>query len=256
LAQVKSSFKFSMFVGRCVSVPQSDMNAHANGIVFLAFLMPCVSAFIPGSNPAIVSNTPSVFRLPVTQATADAGIPILPNLPTSYDAVVPPLVGEPQIVQASDDAMMATRRQFMTTAAVAAAVGGPTSALASGGATAGGVYLIRAKQRYGDRVKQGAAGYLAIDPSLGAKDPFFLGGEKDSKDYDFTSSSFLLANAFRTTSTAAPNTLPTVKKWTAFLAEHDNFLKLSKKKGGADAAAESYAKSKDLLKVYLTAVEQ
>ena len=56
----------------CVSVlPQSSMNAHAYDIVFLAFLLPCVSAFIPGLNPG-VSNTPSVFRLPVTQATAEA----------------------------------------------------------------------------------------------------------------------------------------------------------------------------------------
>lgn len=151
--------------------------------------------------------------------------------------------------------MPTTRRLFVTTtAAFFSAASVSTPALASGGATAGGAYLLRAKARYSDRVKKGAAAYLALDPSLGGKNPFFQ-GDKDSQAEDFLAAGMLLANAFRTNSTTAPDSLPTVKKYKVFLKEYEAFLKLSKKKGGADAAAECYARSTELLKVYLSSVQ-
>jgi len=61
-----------------------------------------------------------------------------------------------------------TRRSLvdgMTIAAITSLllIGLPVNqALASGGATAGGPYLLSAKQRYNDRVKAGVNGFLAI----------------------------------------------------------------------------------------------
>lgn len=67
------------------------------------------------------------------------------------------------------------RRNFLSQAAVTAAslaaVGSfaaPHPASASGGATAGGAYLLSAKQRYNDRVTKGLKGFLALEESLKA----------------------------------------------------------------------------------------
>ena len=149
---------------------------------------------------------------------------------------------------------LSTRRSFVAAASLFSASSFAQVARASGGATAGGAYLLRAKTRYAARVTKGAQDYLAIDPSVGAKAPFFAGG-KDSPAEDFLAAAYLLANAFRANSTTAPDALPTVKKYKAFLKEYEQFLKLSGKKGGAEAATESYTKSKDLLKTFLASVE-
>ena len=88
-------------------------------------------------------------------------------------------------------------------------------ALASGGATAGGAYLLSAKQRYNERVGKGVAGFLALGSFLeegnidGLRNYFAteeVGGWKD-----LTAAGYLLANAFRRNSTAAPDSLPSVQ---------------------------------------------
>mmetsp|Transcript_58067 Transcript_58067/g.131574 ORF Transcript_58067/g.131574 Transcript_58067/m.131574 type:complete len:189 (-) Transcript_58067:4-570(-) len=144
------------------------------------------------------------------------------------------------------------------TAAVALLLSFQSPVEASGGATAGGAYLIRAKQRYSDRVKKGADSYLALEGAVSGgklvKDSFFDGG-KESAAEDFLAAAYLLANAFRSNSTTAPDSLPTVKKFKAFMKEYEATLKLAKKKGGEDAALESYKKSVDLLKVFLASVD-
>jgi hypothetical protein len=89
------------------------------------------------------------------------------------------------------------------------------AALASGGATAGGVYLLSAKQRYNERVTAGLRAFASLRASLdeGSLDKaadFFTneeaGGWKDS-----STAGYLLANAFRRTSTTPPDSLPAVK---------------------------------------------
>ena len=102
---------------------------------------------------------------------------------------------------------------------------------------------------------KGAAAYLtlgnaAADGSL-AKNSFFEGG-KDSQAEDFLAAAYLLANAFRSNSTSSPDSLPTVKKFKAFMKEYEMTLAASKKKKDA---SESYAKSVELLKVFLDSVE-
>mmetsp|Transcript_32041 Transcript_32041/g.84409 ORF Transcript_32041/g.84409 Transcript_32041/m.84409 type:complete len:209 (+) Transcript_32041:125-751(+) len=142
-------------------------------------------------------------------------------------------------------------------AAIGAAIGvlgivNAEVASASGGATAGGAYLIRAKQRYNDRVVAGAAAFMALG-TINPKDPFFL-GEKEGPAADFLTAAFLLANSFRSNSTTAPDNLPTVKAFKAFKAEYEAMLKSAGKKNAPDTA-DHYAKAKDLLQAYLVKVE-
>ena len=91
----------------------------------------------------------------------------------------------------------------------------PQSVFASGGATAGGAYLLSAKQRYNDRVTAGVQGFLALggpleSGDLGPVKTFF--GEEDKGSWkDLSTAGYLLANAFRRNSTAAPDSLPAVK---------------------------------------------
>mmetsp|Transcript_20029 Transcript_20029/g.29277 ORF Transcript_20029/g.29277 Transcript_20029/m.29277 type:complete len:175 (-) Transcript_20029:1830-2354(-) len=129
---------------------------------------------------------------------------------------------------------------------------------ASGGATAGGVYLLSAKQRYNERVKAGVKEFIALSTSLEAgsldatKDFFAkdaVGGWKDA-----SSAGYLLSNAFRRSSTTPPDSLPTVKKWKAFAAELEVLQKALKKKDSKGALA-SYQKSEALLDAYLESVE-
>lgn len=89
------------------------------------------------------------------------------------------------------------------------------AAIASGGATAGGAYLLSAKQRYNDRVQASLKAFLAL------KKPLESGSIQELKDYfstedvggwkDGSSAGYLLANAFRTSSSKAPDSLPSVK---------------------------------------------
>jgi len=134
----------------------------------------------------------------------------------------------------------------------------PDTACASGGATAGGVYLLSAKQRYNDRVTQGVKAFLALSSSLdtgtvdGVK-AFFLtedaGGWKDA-----SAAGYLLANAFRRSSSTPPDNLPSVKKWKAFAKEVENLQKSTKKKD-VNSIKSAYQKAEDLLDPYLESVE-
>jgi len=65
------------------------MNAHVYDIVFLVCFLPGACAFIPGTHIG-VTNTPSAFRLPVTQDTATATLNDLAPQTSPADAAVPP----------------------------------------------------------------------------------------------------------------------------------------------------------------------
>mmetsp|Transcript_598 Transcript_598/g.763 ORF Transcript_598/g.763 Transcript_598/m.763 type:complete len:219 (-) Transcript_598:215-871(-) len=125
---------------------------------------------------------------------------------------------------------------------------------ASGGATAGGAYLLSAKQRYNERVTKGIKAFLDLDErSIADVNAFFatdeVGGWKDA-----STAGYLLANAFRRNSTTAPDSLPSVKKWKAFAKEVETMAKYAGKKKSADTF-NSYKKALVLLDEYLEAVE-
>ena len=86
---------------------------------------------------------------------------------------------------------------------------------ASGGATAGGAYLLSAKQRYNARVTRAMQGFIALESSLQEgkfdKTKEFLTSEEDGAWKDGSSAGYLLANAFRRSSSTAPDSLPSVK---------------------------------------------
>lgn len=89
------------------------------------------------------------------------------------------------------------------------------AAVASGGATAGGAYLLSAKQRYNDRVKATLKGFVGLQKSVesGSMDDVkaYFVSEEAGAWADGSSAGYLLANAFRRNSSAAPDTLPSVK---------------------------------------------
>ena len=118
------------------------------------------------------------------------------------------------------DSSLNDRRAFLLQIASASLAVGSAGvlvqpALASGGATAGGAYLLSAKQRYNERVTKGIKGYLALEGSLKG------GSVEEAKTYfaseevgtwgDISTAAYLLANAFRRNSTQAPDSLPAVK---------------------------------------------
>ena len=107
-----------------------------------------------------------------------------------------------------------TRATVLSTAALLLSVPVP-NALASGGATAGGAYLLSAKQRYNERVKTGVKGFVGLQSDLeaGNLDPLraYFSNEDAAGWKDFATAAYLLANAFRRNSTAAPDSLPSVK---------------------------------------------
>lgn len=80
---------------------------------------------------------------------------------------------------------------------------------ASGGATAGGAYLLSAKQRYNERVKQGVKGLLAAESALKSGDAnsakAFFSTEDPGSWKDLTAAGYLLSNAFRRSSTQPPD---------------------------------------------------
>lgn len=121
----------------------------------------------------------------------------------------------------NDSAVGASRRDFFQGTAVASIGLGsllslwPRPAIASGGATAGGVYLLSAKQRYDKRVVAGTKAFLALSSSLeggslGEAKSFFAGDDEGTWK-DLSTAGYLLANAFRTSSTTPPDRLPSVK---------------------------------------------
>lgn len=113
------------------------------------------------------------------------------------------------------------RRKFFAQVASAtlaigsASLGQVNPAQASGGATAGGAYLLSAKQRYNDRVIKGIKGFLALESSLKAgsvdEAKAYFAGNEEGQFGDISTAGYLLANAFRTNSNKAPDSLPSVK---------------------------------------------
>jgi len=157
-----------------------------------------------------------------------------------------------------------TRRGWLNDLSIVSLTGVSTlifksdTASASGGATAGGVYLLSAKQRYNARVTEGVKSFLSLSSSLESgslegANAYFLteeaGGWKDS-----SAAGYLLANAFRRSSSTPPDSLPSVKKWKAFAKEVDNLQKALKKKD-VKGVKSAYTKAEDLLEPYLEAVE-
>ena len=110
-----------------------------------------------------------------------------------------------------------TRKTFGT-ASIAAAVTAFARVAevdASGGATAGGAYLLRAKERYNARVTEGAKAYKK------STDLAALFAEKDGALDDLEAAGFLLANAFRINSTQNPDKIVQVQKFKAFKKDAD-----------------------------------
>jgi hypothetical protein len=128
------------------------------------------------------------------------------------------------------------------------------SAHSSGGATAGGAYLLSAKQRYNQRVTAGVKAFVQLSPdNQEALNAYFSTDEVGGWN-DISTAGYLLANAFRRSSTTPPDSLPSVKKWKAFASQIDN-LKNSLKKKDSKAIASSYDKAINLLDAYLEVVE-
>lgn len=70
---------------------------------------------------------------------------------------------------------------------------------------------LSAKQRYNQRVISGLKAFLALDArDLGQVEAFFASQDEGGWD-DLSAAGYLLANAFRTSSTKAPDNLPSVK---------------------------------------------
>ena len=117
------------------------------------------------------------------------------------------------------------RRALLSQAAAAASLmvgagsagifAAPQPAQASGGATAGGAYLLSAKQRYNDRVTKGVKGYLNLEASLKAgsveEAKAYFAGDAVGTFGDISTAGYLLANAFRRSANQAPDSLPSVK---------------------------------------------
>jgi len=134
----------------------------------------------------------------------------------------------------------------------------PTMAQASGGATAGGAYLLSAKKRYYERVKASVSGLLLAADGLKKGDStvakeYFL-SEADGSWKDLTAAGYLLSNAFRRSSSTAPDSLPAVKKYKAFAKEVDNFQKVLKKKG-ATIAIDEFAVVESALNEWLSEID-
>ena len=131
-------------------------------------------------------------------------------------------------------------------------------AYASGGATAGGAYLLSAKQRYNERVTAGVKSFLSLSSSLENGDlsstVSFFTSEEQGGWKDFSSAGYLLSNAFRRSSTTPPDSLPSVQKWKAFAAQVEGMQKAIKKKSKS-GVSKAYAEGLAMLDAYLDAVE-
>ncbi|KAL7559496.1 hypothetical protein ACA910_010310 [Epithemia clementina (nom. ined.)] len=172
------------------------------------------------------------------------------------------------LVSTSSESSTSNRRSFMegivkgsiitaTTAVTFLSVTGQP-AVASGGATAGGAYLLSAKQRYNDRVKSGVIAFLALQPLLEKGDIDGIRAYFTSEDVgawkDLTTAGYLLANAFRRNSTAAPDSLPSVKAWKGFAGQVEKMTASLKKKDTA-GAIEAYKSALSAIDDYLEKVE-
>ena len=126
----------------------------------------------------------------------------------------------------------------------------PLPVSASGGATAGGVYLLSAKQRYNERVTTGITAFLALDVTNKRSLTSFFGKSKkeDSPWSNFSAAGYLLANAFRTSSSTPPDRLPAVKKYKAFASIAESLQKSNDPK-------QTYELAKNSLRDYVDAIE-
>ncbi|KAL7543235.1 hypothetical protein ACHAXR_012519, partial [Thalassiosira sp. AJA248-18] len=126
------------------------------------------------------------------------------------------------------------------------------------GATAGGVYLLSAKQRYNERVLAGIKAFLKLDESMNFRDLAQVNAYFETSDEggweDFSAAGYLLANAFRTSSSKPPDTLPSVKKWKAFAKEIELLKRALAKKNG-EKVLSAYKDAEEKLDAYLDAVE-
>mmetsp|Transcript_4828 Transcript_4828/g.9209 ORF Transcript_4828/g.9209 Transcript_4828/m.9209 type:complete len:208 (+) Transcript_4828:61-684(+) len=186
------------------------------------------------------------YLVPVVAFSPHEGIKKSPLPMTSHSEVVEPLDS--------------SRRKVLQILTASVAFQGLNFdvAHASGGATAGGAYLLSAKQRYNQRVKAGVQGFVdlqrnVVSGNLEGLTVYFTSEEVGSWK-DVSVAGYLLANAFRRSSTTPPDSLPSVKKWKAFAAEVDNLQKSFKKKDVKGVKA-SYDKALGLLNDYLDAVE-
>ncbi|KAL3811245.1 hypothetical protein ACHAXA_003914 [Cyclostephanos tholiformis] len=169
-----------------------------------------------------------------------------------------------RLAAASTTSIIATRRSFaedgitrmitMFASLLSSSSSSSSPANASGGATAGGAYLLSAKQRYNKRVLAGIKSFLTLDArDLGEVNAFLASSEEGGWE-DLSAAGYLLSNAFRTSSTKAPDALPSVKKWKAFAKEIES-LKLASTKKNAERVLSSYASALEKLDDYLAAVE-
>lgn len=152
-----------------------------------------------------------------------------------------------------------SRRSFVALIPAVAGLSIATdSANASGGATAGGAYLLSAKQRYNERVKNSVQALLSVCESLSAGDSkpakVYFTNEDAGSYKDLTAAGYLLSNAFRRNSSSAPDSLPAVKKYKAFAKEVEELQKVLKKKG-AGAASEKLPVVLDALDLWLAEIE-
>lgn len=145
------------------------------------------------------------------------------------------------------------RREFSATVA-AAAFARVSRVDASGGATAGGAYLLRAKERYNARVEAGAKDFRAAISSVKAGNAEAMSAYFGGESYqDLCSAGFLLSNAFRSNSTQSPDKIPQVKKFKAFQKEADAVVAALKKRKTTEAQ-EAYARALEALDTYMQSV--
>ncbi|CAJ1930408.1 unnamed protein product [Cylindrotheca closterium] len=156
------------------------------------------------------------------------------------------------------DASETSRRSFFESMALIPLVAmSVESANASGGATAGGAYLLSAKQRYNERVKTAVKGLLEVGTALkggSTKEAEAYFGSEDAGSWkDLTAAGYLLSNAFRRSSTTSPDSLPAVKKYKALVKEVEGLQKKLKK--GAGKAADQFSTVEEALEIWLTEIE-
>mmetsp|Transcript_28216 Transcript_28216/g.90940 ORF Transcript_28216/g.90940 Transcript_28216/m.90940 type:complete len:193 (+) Transcript_28216:16-594(+) len=123
---------------------------------------------------------------------------------------------------------------------------------ASGGATAGGAYLLRAKERYNARVVAGAKDFKATLGTTADSKAIAELFAKDGTYDDLTAAAFLLSNAFRINSTQNPDRIPQVQKFKKFKAAADAIPAAAKKKKDL---TDLVSNADDLLDVYLQSVD-
>jgi len=160
-----------------------------------------------------------------------------------------------------DAAPCLARRSFFDTCAMSSffvIAANVNTANASGGATAGGAYLLSAKQRYNERVIEGVQQFISLESSLSkgsvAEAAVFFDGNGKGTWKDTKAAGYLLANAFRRSSSTAPDKLPSVKAWKKFAAGVEAIQKpVSKKK--AKPSLEAFLKAKEFLEPYLEEVD-